>query len=188
MTSNVSFTDFYQAHVGYALNRARGLGVEDAGVDDVVQRVFWVAFRRFDEFRPQHAKGSAKAWVLAILRRVVSEHRRSARRSGRILESRHADPEWVADSRRPGPHDDLVRTQAARLVRRLVGELEEDKRVVFVLAELEDLTVSEIACALGVNVNTVASRLRAARRDFERAAARYRLQESAEAHAPRRSA
>jgi RNA polymerase sigma-70 factor (ECF subfamily) len=174
MTSDVSFTDFYQAHVGYALSRARGLGVEDAGVDDVVQRVFWVASRRFHEFRPRYAQGSAKAWVLAILRRVVSEHRRSLRRNGRLFEGSHAEPDLLADSRQAGPHDDLVRAEAARLVRQVVEEFEEDKRVVFVLAEYENLTVAEIASALGANVNTVASRLRAARRDFERAAARYR--------------
>jgi RNA polymerase sigma-70 factor (ECF subfamily) len=177
MRSEGSFTDFYQAHVGYASNRARGLGVEDAGVDDVVQRVFWVASRRFHEFRPQHPRGSAKAWVLAILRRVVAEHRRSARRSARFFDLPRADPDTLADARLAGPDENLVRIEAARRIRQLVNDLEEDKRVVFVLAEFESLTVAEIAGALGVNVNTVASRLRAARRDFERAAARCRLQE-----------
>src|SRR5215510_14173275 len=131
MTFDVSFTDFYQAHVAYALSRARGLGVEDAGVDDVVQHVFWVASRRFDEFRPQHPQGSAKAWVLAILRRVVSEHRRTSRRKGRLSDLVHFNPEMLADGHDAGPQENLIRNEAAGLVRRVVEELDEDKRVVF---------------------------------------------------------
>jgi len=177
MEPGSSFADFYQAHVEFAVHRARGLGVDDAGLDDVVQNVFWVASRRFYEFRPRYAEGSDRAWILAILRRVVSEHRRFRRRKCPPAHLSLVDPETLADTRQPGPHEMLIKIEAARLARRMIQELEEDKRVVFVLAALECLTVSEIARALGVNANTVASRLRAARREFERAAARHRLLE-----------
>jgi RNA polymerase sigma-70 factor (ECF subfamily) len=177
MRSEASFRDFYHAHVGFASNRARVLGVEDAGVDDVVQHVFWVASRRFHEFRPDHARASSKAWVMAILRRAVCEHRRSARRKSPHLTLPRADPETIADAGHRGPHETLVHIEGVRQVRRLIDELDPDKREVFVLAEIEHLPVSEIAVALGVNANTAASRLKAARRDFERAAARLRLHE-----------
>ena len=52
---------------------------------------------------------------------------------------------------------------------RILGTLDEDKRAVFVLAEIEQMSAPEIAEALGVNVNTVYSRLRAARREVEAA-------------------
>ncbi len=175
MNSGAAFADFYHAHVQFASHRARDLGVEDAGVDDVVQRVFWVAARRFHEFRPECERGSAKAWVMAILRRVVSEHRRSTRRKSPYACWRRADPDDLADSRGHGPHEALVLAEAARVARRLIDELDEPKREVFVLAELENISVAEIAAALGLNANTVASRLRAARRELDRAAARYRL-------------
>src|SRR5258705_2789367 len=127
MPSEASFADFYHAHVQFAAHCARGLGVEDAGVDDVVQHVFWVASRRFHQLRPDDARGAAKAWVMAILRRVVSEHRRYARRKSPHLRSPRADPEALADSRHQGPHETLVRVEAARLVRRMIGDLAEDK-------------------------------------------------------------
>src|SRR5690606_18000792 len=44
--------------------------------------------------------------------------------------------------------------------------LEEPRRAVFVLTEIEGMTAPEIAEALGCNVNTVYSRLRTARRRF----------------------
>jgi RNA polymerase sigma-70 factor (ECF subfamily) len=77
-----------------------------------------------------------------------------------------------------GPHEALAKAEAARLVQRLLEELDDEKREVFVLAELEQLTAVEIAEALGVNASTVSSRLRAARRDFERAAERYRRRDT----------
>jgi RNA polymerase sigma-70 factor (ECF subfamily) len=58
-----------------------------------------------------------------------------------------------------------------------LGDLDEKKREVLVLSELEELTAPEIAEALGINLNTVYSRLRLAREEFDRVAARYRARE-----------
>src|SRR5437868_5403915 len=71
-----------------------------------------------------------------------------------------------------------------RSVRRLgvdeaaVDDVDDDKREVFVLAELEGMTAKEIADAIGSNASTVYSRLRAARLDFEKAADRYRRRDA----------
>jgi len=176
-----TFPDFYQAHVEFVWRGARRLGVDDAAVDDVVQHVFLVAYRRFPEFRLDDfpgGRGSIKAWVFAILVRVVREYRRTTRRKSPHVNLPHTDPETLADSRHLGPHEALAKAEAARLVQRLLEELDDEKREVFVLAELEQLTAVEIADALGVNASTVSSRLRAARRDFERAAERYRRRDT----------
>jgi RNA polymerase sigma-70 factor (ECF subfamily) len=62
-------------------------------------------------------------------------------------------------------------------VRRWLEALDDDKREVFILAELEQLSAREIAEATGTNPSTVYSRLRAARIELEAAAARYRKSE-----------
>ncbi|WP_434428037.1 RNA polymerase sigma factor [Nannocystis pusilla] len=51
----------------------------------------------------------------------------------------------------------------------MLDQLDDERRAVFVLAELEGMTAQEIAAGLGLNVNTVYSRLRAARQQLERA-------------------
>ncbi len=61
-----------------------------------------------------------------------------------------------------------------RLLEQLLAELDESKREVLILTELEEMTAPEIAEFLGVNLNTVYARIRAARSDFEAAHARYR--------------
>jgi RNA polymerase sigma-70 factor, ECF subfamily len=57
-----------------------------------------------------------------------------------------------------------------------LNELDEEKREVFILAELEQLSMNEIATLLAISSNTVASRLRLAREEvreaWERAKAR----------------
>ena len=58
----------------------------------------------------------------------------------------------------------LERMEALRALDQLLSRLDDDKRVVFVLAELEQMTLLEIAEIVEANANTVASRLRAAGR------------------------
>jgi DNA-directed RNA polymerase specialized sigma24 family protein len=63
--------------------------------------------------------------------------------------------------------------RGARLLLRLLADLDENKREVFLLTELEGFTAPEIAEALEIPVNTVYSRLRTARETFQSAMARY---------------
>jgi RNA polymerase sigma-70 factor (ECF subfamily) len=92
---------------------------------------------------------------------------------GRVVEA-----DTVADEVTRNPHDGAVRLEGVRLLHRLLDALADDKRVVFVLAELEQMSAPEIAAAIGVNVNTVYARLRAARRDFEQAVAREQARDN----------
>jgi len=82
-TRSENFRDFYHAHVEFVWRGARRLGVDDAAVDDVVQHVFLVAYRRFPELRLDDfpgGRGSIKAWVFAILRNeFYSRNRREWR-------------------------------------------------------------------------------------------------------------
>jgi RNA polymerase sigma-70 factor, ECF subfamily len=176
--STQNFDDFYRAHVGFAARYARRLGVDDAAIDDVVQQVFLVAYRRFVDVRPQDfPEGSIRAWLFAIVIRVVRDHRRTTRRKSPHLNVPHTDPETIPDSGL-GPHDAFARGEAARLVRFLLDGLDREKRDVLVLTELEQLTIAEIAETFGISARTVSSRRKAARRAFKRAVERYFVRET----------
>ena len=71
----------------------------------------------------------------------------------------------------------MAEREAVRTLHTILDELDDEKREVFVLAELEQMTVPEIADAVEANVNTVYSRLRAARREFDQAVLRHRARE-----------
>ena len=105
----------------------------------------------------------------------MREHRRKLRsRHPHALRAEEpVDHDQLVDSS-PGPHETMVAAEAARLVDELLESLDDDKREVFILAELEKQTAPEIEMALGIPPNTVYSRLRLARQAFAAAAARHR--------------
>ncbi len=157
----------YAAHFDFVWRSARRLGVLPAQLDDVVQETFLVAYRRLAEFE---GRSSERTWLFGIVLRVAKTHRRSLGRKA-------AEP-LLLDVRddRAGADEALEAGQARAVLEHLLGALDEDRRAVFILAELEEMTAPEIASALGVKLNTVYSRLRLARKDFEDALKRYRAQ------------
>lgn len=173
------FDDVYEQTFDFAWRSARRLGVGTGSIDDVVQDTFVVVHRRLPEFE---GRSSLKTWVFGILLRVVSDHRRTLRRKGGLAELPHED---LLASAEAGPAEALEKTQAAALVNRLLEELDDDKRAVFVLAELEEVPAPEIAEVLGVPTNTVYSRLRAAREAFDKALVRHRARERSDAERAR---
>lgn len=170
------FEAVYEQLFDFVWRSARRLGVAEAAVDDVVQEVFLVVHRRLPEFE---GRSSVKTWVFAIVLRVVSDWRRTQRRKGGLASLEQIAPEGdIADERGTCPASALEQAEAVRLLHRLLDELDDDKRTVFVLAELEQTTAPEIAEALSIPLNTVYSRLRAARIEFDKALARHRAREA----------
>jgi RNA polymerase sigma-70 factor (ECF subfamily) len=147
--------------------------VDEAAADDVVQQVFLVVYQRLCTFE---GRSTLKTWLFAILLRVVRGHRRVVRRRSQHLAHESVDPDLIADGA-VDPHEALSRAEASRTIDVLLDSLDGDKRIVFVMAELEEMTASEISLATGLAPNAVYSRLRAARMDFERAASALRRRE-----------
>lgn len=152
----------FREHFRFLWRSLRRLGVRDASVDDAVQDVFLVAHRKLAEFE---GRSSHRVWLFAIALRVAAEHRR---RDARL---RLDEPCAEVASR---GEEALEQTRRVELLYRLLDDLSDPQREVFVMAEIEGFTAPEIAEALGEKLNTVYSRLRLARRHFERALARTR--------------
>src|SRR5262249_2233862 len=91
------------------------------------------------------------------------------------LLSEPADPDAIADTCiAHNPEEALERAEASRIIDALLDTLEEEKRIVFVMAELEQMTAIEIGQATGLDPKVVYTRLRAARTDSEGAARKMR--------------
>lgn len=141
------------------------MGIPDERLDDVVQDVFIAVGNGLSSFE---GRSSLRTWIHSIAFRVTQEHHRKREREQR------PDPGAYARSAAPNPEQHAERAEAARLLHSLLAELDEDQRLVFHLAELENMPVSDIAQQLGVKVNTVYSRLRLARRRLQRSVERMR--------------
>jgi RNA polymerase sigma-70 factor, ECF subfamily len=171
------FEEVYAEHFPFVWRSVRRLGVDPSAVDDTVQEIFLVVHRRLAEFE---ARASMKTWLFGIVLRVVRQHRRTLRRKPAQLGGAAAmdpDVEGVRDAAGRGPHEQMAEREAVRALHAILDEIDDEKRAVFVLAELEQMTVPEIAEAVEANVNTVYSRLRAARRDFDQAVLRHRARD-----------
>lgn len=172
----LDFEAVYEECFDFVWRNARRLGVPDAQIDDAVQEVFLVVHRRLGEFE---GRSSLKTWTFGILVKVAADHRRALRRKSPHVRSGGGvvEADTVADEG-VGPDDRIARSEGTRLLHRLLDELSDDRRVVFVLAELEELSAPEIAEALGLNLNTVYARLRTARQDFNQLAQRERARDT----------
>ncbi len=148
----------YREHAPFVWRTLQHLGVVDSLLDDALQDVFLVMHRRARDY---DGRQSMRGWLYGIARRVASDYRRGTRAGTRRLHI----VSWPEDRSDRHEHG---RSEAAQLVAQLLARLDEDKRMVFVLAEIEGMTAPEIGAVLGVNVNTVYARLRAARQRLER--------------------
>lgn len=159
----LTFDAVYAAHVGFVWRIVRTFGVPETQLEDAVQDVFVVVHRRLPEWE---GRAAITTWLFAIARRVASVHRRRADKRTRELpvEQLASDPRSSID-----PFAELSRAQAAATVLAILEQLDEDKRIVFALVELEQLAVPEVARMLDLNLNTTYSRLRLARAAFEAA-------------------
>lgn len=165
------FDAIYDAHFDFVWRTARRLGVPESAADDVVQDTFVVLHRRLGEY---DGETPLRRWLMGIVTRVVADHRRRYRRKDAACVPHPEESERALASNAPEPSAEAEQAEAVRLLDALLAELDEDKREVLVLAQLEEMTVPEIAELLDANVNTVYARLRAARRDFDAAYARHR--------------
>jgi RNA polymerase sigma-70 factor (ECF subfamily) len=168
-----ALAQIYEEHFDFVWRNARRLGVHEAGADDVTQDVFLVVQRRIADF---DGRAPIRAWIFGILVRVVRDHRRSFRRKGaRNVSLEHPSGSHDgAVAQGSSPNELVEHAERVRLFEKLLAELDEDKRTLLILSELEQWTLREIAELFGSNTNTIHSRVRAAKRAFEQAYARSR--------------
>ncbi len=147
----------YAEHHAFVWRAVVRLGVPSERVDDAVHDVFMVVARRLGEFE---GKSTMRTWLFAIAMRVAQSVRRDAAREARRLQKLGE----VAANHVNAPHD---AADAKHTLQELLEHLDDEKRAVFVMAELEGMTAPEIAAVIGGKVATVYSRLRLAREALE---------------------
>jgi RNA polymerase sigma-70 factor (ECF subfamily) len=161
--SKQDFANVYASYFKQVWGALRRLGVREADVADVTQKVFLTAYRKLDTFE---GRAHVRTWLLGICERTASDYRRSAP-VRREVATDVADLELTAPD-----YPDIAQVLGSRrqlaTAEAILDKLPEAQRSVFVLFELEDLSGPEIAELLDISVGTVRSRLRLARESFAR--------------------
>ena len=160
-----TFDEVYDQHVAFVWRVLRSLGVPPALLEDAAQDVFVVVHRRLGDFE---GRSTITTWLFGITRKVAAKHRKRA-----PVVAPTSEPVSTAD-----PFRDAARAEAAAQVAAILDRMDDDKRIVFALVELEHVSVAEVARMLGLNSNTASSRLRLARTEFAAAVKRERAKGS----------
>lgn len=160
------FSDLFEAEHSYVLHSLRRLGVAERDLEDVTHDVFVTVHRKlcdFDSSRP------ARPWLFAIGARVAADYRKRARLRYEQLGGQPDAPDPT-----PGPHASLERKQQQGLVIRALDAIDDTRRALFVMVEIDDVPVVDAAKALEIPLNTAYSRLRLGRSEFAAAVTRLR--------------
>jgi RNA polymerase sigma-70 factor, ECF subfamily len=160
-TAEQRVAELVRQHYDFVWRSLRRLGVRDGDADDAAQHVFLIAARKLDMIR----SGCESSYLYQTALRVASDYRRSKRRR---TESEFLDQIDGVDPADTCPSmDELVDMRRARAkLDAVLDGMPMDLRAVFVLHELEQSTMADIAELLEVPAGTVASRLRRARKLF----------------------
>jgi RNA polymerase sigma-70 factor, ECF subfamily len=138
---------------------ARSILGDSAAAEDAVQEAYISAFRHLDQYQPV---GSFGAWLTRIAINEALMLRRRARRAMLSLEDldddlmdneRRSLAEWLATP------DSSNAASARQLLEQAIDALPPAFRIVFVLREIEQLSVAETAACLDINRATVKTRL-----------------------------
>jgi RNA polymerase sigma-70 factor (ECF subfamily) len=156
--------ELFRTHAPFVFRVLRRLGVAEAEVEDVCQEVFMVVHEALPRFE---GRSALRTWIYAIAVRRASNHRSRAFR--RYEHSTDAPPDVGAGA---DPAQALEQSRTRALLDDLLGALAEDKRQVFVLYELEELSMREVAEIVACPLQTAYGRLYAARRELQELARR----------------
>jgi RNA polymerase sigma-70 factor (ECF subfamily) len=153
--SRPSLAEIFREHGKFVWRALRYLGVREADLDDVCQEVFLIAHRKLPQFE---GRSSVRTWLYGIAVRCASTHRRRAH-------VRREEPtESLPDQgHAPDQGSRVERAQSRARLRDALDQLDEDKRAVLVLYEIEELSMKEVAEAVGCPLQTAYSRLHKAR-------------------------
>ncbi len=154
-------------HFAFVWRYLRGLGVPSAEVDDAAQQVFVIASQKLDVIEA----GSERSFLVGTAHGVAA----NARRAGLRRREVHAEGDEAFDAvdAAPDAEERAGTREELAVLDRFLDSLPDDLREVFVLFELEGLTMAAIAASLSLPPGTVASRLRRAREEFQEMARRF---------------
>lgn len=146
-----------------------------AEAEEAVQEAYLKAFNAADSFA---GRSSLSTWLTRIVLNEAFERRRLAERRLRLLHHQsvtaideYREKLMQGSTVKHTPEAETARKQVAKLLERAIADLPETFRLVFMLREIEGLSIEETAEALNIPGQTVKTRLLRARKRLQHALA-----------------
>lgn len=168
-----AFEGLMRRYNGRLFRVARAILRDDAEAEDALQDAYIDAYRHIDGFQGTATLGT---WLTRVVANQALMHLRRRRRHSVVVSFDAGDPDRPIpeppDERAESPPDTALRGEIRRLIERRIDELPVAFRTVFVMRDVEDMTVQETADCLGIPAATVRTRLFRARALLRAALAR----------------
>lgn len=155
-----TFEDLFRRYAPIVLHALPFLGVAEADIDDLCQDVFITVHQKLSTFE---GRSTLKTWIYGICLRKVSNYHKRAYRRLEYTSEKFAEQAVQTEQVQHIQHD-----QQREILEEAMASLSEKKRAVFVLFEIEELSMEEVAAIVGCPVFTGYARLYAARRDVKK--------------------
>lgn len=156
-------------HADYVWNTMRRLGVPPSDVEDLTHDVFVRVQGHLDDYEPDRP---ARPWLFGFAFRLASEQRRRVVRRRETL----TDPSREPVDTRMRADEQLEADEDRKLLLAALDAIALDRRAVFILSQIDEVPIPEVAASLGIPLNTAYSRLRLARAEFAAELKRLRAQ------------
>ena len=173
---HAAFEALMRQHNGRLFRVARSILKDDSDAEDAVQDGYLDAYRHISTFRGDAQLGT---WLVRIVANQALMRLRKQKRERVVVpfdrqddEAGDARPRELADPSVESPSAATLRAEIRRVLEHRIDELPVAFRTVFVLREVEEMTVEETAMALGIPSATVRTRLFRARALLREALAR----------------
>jgi RNA polymerase sigma-70 factor (ECF subfamily) len=141
------FDAIYERDFDYVCRTLGRLGVPAGDIEDAMHEAFLVLYRRWNEVDRSR---SLRPWLFGVARRIASDLRSKQRPTAAPVDRAAPDPQHAQRD----------------LLWRALDQLDDVRRIIIILHDLEGHTAAEIAEMLDVSPNTVSSRLRLARAEL----------------------
>jgi RNA polymerase sigma-70 factor, ECF subfamily len=158
---HAAFETLMRRHNGRLFRVARAILKDDAEAEDALQDAYLNAYRHIGEYR---AEAQLATWLTRIVVNQSLMRLRRQKSDGVVVPFRQDDvdeprPEAeVRDDKTESPSAATLRAEIRRILERRIDELPVNYRTVFVMREVEDLSVEETAACLSIPVATVRTR------------------------------
>ncbi|MDF3066371.1 MAG: hypothetical protein K0R38_1972 [Polyangiaceae bacterium] len=161
--SRLRLEQMFNDHHDFIWRLIRRLGLSRGAADDAAQQVFLVAAERILDIQEGRERAFLFGTALRVSRRVSRNEKRWVLEDDMDFRNSAAlRPEELADQRR-----------AVDLMGRILANMDHDLKTVFILAELEGMTMPQVSSLLEIPLGTATSRLRRAREAFRSAVAAF---------------
>lgn len=169
-----AFELLMRSYNGRLFRVARSILKDESDAEDVLQEAYLDAYRNISRFR---GEARLSTWLVRIVANRALMRLRKQRRDHLVLSMDASDEsndrvQQFPDRNAESPTTAALRAEARQLIERRIDELPVNFRTVFVLREVEELSVDEVSACLGIPPATVRTRLFRARALLREALAR----------------